>query len=560
SLQLFLAVTLWRALLADRPRAPLVGLLAGLNALANPPFLLAVLALPLWMGLKQGGRPAGLCLGTALLCIAPATWANHQVTGELIPISAQAGITFAHGNSPNADGLYTPIPGISPERRKQNLDALRMVEETTGSASWVGTSKHFMRQGFSWCVEHPLDALLNVGRKVSYFFTESSYGDVYQPRLEREQGFMTPPAPVGYGSWFLLPGLIAGYFLWRRKALGMSELIVIGIPLVTVALFFYSPRYRMAALPVLTVLTTWLLFARHAKNGSPALMGWLTPGLLLPIFVQTDISAFRPAFLTKLGSVWEQQGQWAKAAEAYRAGIQAGDAQAGPSLGHVLRRLGREAEGLRVLQQAVQQHPESAYAHRSLAVTFAENGRLEEAEPAFRKAIALEPNDFESLSGLGNLCFQSERLDEAEAFYRQSIAAHAGFPSAWFNLATVFEERGKDAEAIRHYQHALSLNPQLMPARLAAAALLATSLDESVRQGEHALFLMSVLPNNLHDDPALYELRAAALAAAGMFDQAAENQLHAMNLYGNADRGEERRTASRWLKRYQAEKVRTRDN
>ena len=68
------------------------------------------------------------------------------------------------------------------------------------------------------------------------------------------------------------------------------------------------------------------------------------------------------------------------------------------------------------------------------------------------------------------------------------------------------------------------------------------------------------LPNNLHDDPALYELRAAALAAAGMFDQAAENQLHAMNLYGNADRGEERRTASRWLKRYQAEKVRTRDN
>ena len=77
----------------------LLGITLGLTALANPTFLLGLPALALWAGWRRG-ETGGLrtiltILVPGLLTIAPATLHNAAACGELIPISAQAGIGTA---------------------------------------------------------------------------------------------------------------------------------------------------------------------------------------------------------------------------------------------------------------------------------------------------------------------------------------------------------------------------------------------------------------------------------------------------------------------------------
>lgn len=525
SLQLLLAVLLWRQLgLSLRPLR--LGLLLGLNALVNPPFMLAVVLVPLWIR-----RRAGVAvLMVATLCIAPATIHNYLACGEFIPISAQAGLTFAHGNGPGADGLYHPVAGVSSERQRQNTDAFEIATKATGESSWAGTSRHFMQQGFEWWLSAPGAAVGAIGSKVMHFFTEYGYGDIYQTRLEREAGLAGHPGPSLFGGLFLAPALIATLLLFRRRSIGMPELLVIGIPLLTVVIFFYSPRYRMAALPIMVVLSTWLLFAGRARRPIASAPVWLSLGLVFPLLVQTDAATFRGVFLAKLGSLHGQVGDYPAAVESYRAAIGAGNLEAGPSLGHALRRMGNEEDGLKVLRKAASDLPDSAHAHRTFAVALAENNQLLKAEKSFLRAHELEPADWESPSGLGNVYQAMNRYEQAESWYRKSLQLNPSFATAWLNLGILLES-ARPKDAVEAFENALRLKPQLMPARLSLASLLATCREQTVRNGAAALRLLAPLGPALDQAPGLLEIRAAAHAANGDWDAAKKWQQLAIDKF-----------------------------
>ena len=118
TLQLLLVVLLWLALTrAQRTVTHLhcafLGVLTGLNCLANAPMILAAILLAPWLWWQCGGKWRGLSRAlvfglAAGATVLPATVHNVIVSGEFIPISAQAGVTFAQGNGPGANGTYTP--------------------------------------------------------------------------------------------------------------------------------------------------------------------------------------------------------------------------------------------------------------------------------------------------------------------------------------------------------------------------------------------------------------------------------------------------------------------
>jgi len=263
SLQLFLLTWLLDASLRLHQRRKVgkllgLGALIGVNVLANPPMLLFAFALPVWFGARSraGWRASGLTLAGMLLAIAPATLHNALATQdspggiEFILVSAQAGVTYAHGNAPGALGVYRAIPGVSQDRQKQNLEAFALAARATGEPGWKNTDAWFRAQGTDWVFAHPGAAALLHLRKAGFLLFGQDYGDLYSIALENGDATLPRPVPWPLGSvptpW-LLPAACAGaWILARTRRRGaVPTLALLLIPCAVVLIFWYSPRYRL---------------------------------------------------------------------------------------------------------------------------------------------------------------------------------------------------------------------------------------------------------------------------------------------------------------------------
>lgn len=92
------------------------------------------------------------------------------------------------------------------------------------------------------------------------------------------------------------------------------------------------------------------------------------------------------------------------------------------------------------------------------------------------------PDNAKQQVALGDAFFGQRRLAEAEACYQKSISINPDYVVAYYNLGCVQELRGNNEEAIKNYQKALELHPELKNARRKLAVLLVKMhrSDESV--------------------------------------------------------------------------------
>jgi tetratricopeptide (TPR) repeat protein len=85
-------------------------------------------------------------------------------------------------------------------------------------------------------------------------------------------------------------------------------------------------------------------------------------------------------------------------------------------------------------------------------------GRMDDAETAFAKALALDPADAVSSLALGNIALMRERFDLAERFFKESIRAEDGQAEAHLNLGLLYVYKLKrPAEARPHFLKFLEL-------------------------------------------------------------------------------------------------------
>ena len=95
----------------------------------------------------------------------------------------------------------------------------------------------------------------------------------------------------------------------------------------------------------------------------------------------------------------------------------------------------------------------------------------EEAQHAFRRAIALEPYCTEAYFNLGNVLREQKRLDAAAESFRTAVAHDPSFAVAHFNLADVLEDQGELDEAVSALHAALKSSPTLADAHFNLAHL-----------------------------------------------------------------------------------------
>jgi len=139
-----------------------------------------------------------------------------------------------------------------------------------------------------------------------------------------------------------------------------------------------------------------------------------------------------------------------------------GDAYALASRSHVRAQAGRRAQAIADLQALLAAHPErSAADWFNLAYLFEDGGRFAEAEPAFRRALALDPKLDRAWYGLGLVLIRLQRSEEAVAALKKNTELQPMSPYGWYQLARVQVERQQPEEARKIIRHLKGFEPKV---------------------------------------------------------------------------------------------------
>ena len=485
SLQLVLVALTWAALvwLQARPtvaRCLAAGLLLGLMCLADAAALLLVPVVAVWLFWQSSRRTrdagrAALLVVAAGVAITPATLHNWHASGDFFLIRSASGLALLQGNQPGSQGVYTPVPGVSILRSVMHDDAARVYRAATGQRpTWQTVDRYFRDQALQYWRPQPLRILPLIARKLYLFLSSQNYGDIYQPASEIAAGqnrfLRLAPLPT---PWLLAPALVGLVLLLRRPVVHAPEWLLFAAPLLVVAIFFFSPRYRAPALPLGAVLATYAiaraLHVRTHRWTTVAVGAALAAGIALgPINQAAGLDLVDPssAFFN-LASAQYPLGQTEAALQNWRAGLKLAPADADRriTLGDALLALGRSAEALAEFQAARAQRPDDPPLLVRIATVLCQQRRMDAAGALLTEAVARHPADPDLLAALADVHEALGQVEQSHQLYARALAAAPDHAALRFAYGRSLARQGRWAEARAELAQALKAEPYSFEAR-----------------------------------------------------------------------------------------------
>jgi Flp pilus assembly protein TadD len=139
----------------------------------------------------------------------------------------------------------------------------------------------------------------------------------------------------------------------------------------------------------------------------------------------------------------------------------------------------------------------------------------------YDQAIKLEPNYADAYYNRGNVLFAKGRIDEAISDWEKTLTIQPNDTDAHTCLGNALLRQGLIKEAIAHYETASGLAPNDPHCRNNIAWVLATSSDESIRDGGKAVALaQEAVALSGGREPQFLRTLAAAYAESGRFSEA----------------------------------------
>nr|WP_246500040.1 tetratricopeptide repeat protein [Azospirillum soli] len=176
--------------------------------------------------------------------------------------------------------------------------------------------------------------------------------------------------------------------------------------------------------------------------------------------------------------------------------------------------------------------PGHADARHLLGVLIHQRGRHEEAASLIVEAIRIESGIPDYHSNLGLVLAALGRLDESAACHRRALALRADYVEAHFNLGLVLVALGRVSEAVAHYAEAARLRPDFADAHLNLGAAL-----QDLGRPEEALAAHARAAELLPGDPRPWSNMAVTMRQLGQSAEADEALRQAMARGGAADAG-----------------------
>lgn len=144
-----------------------------------------------------------------------------------------------------------------------------------------------------------------------------------------------------------------------------------------------------------------------------------------------------------------------------------------------LERQGRLGEAEAAFRKALEQRPGGSGDRKSLGRILTRQGKLDEAVDAFESALETAPEDPVAHDGLARALIRKGDLERAERHLRAALQADAVHAGALYNLALVRQRQGRAAEAESLLRKALDANPAHREALTSLGSVLAAAGNEA---------------------------------------------------------------------------------
>jgi tetratricopeptide (TPR) repeat protein len=138
------------------------------------------------------------------------------------------------------------------------------------------------------------------------------------------------------------------------------------------------------------------------------------------------------------------------------------DGYALASRSHVRAQAGQRDLAIADMRALVAAQPaRSAADWFNLAYLLEDDGRFDEAEPAFRRALALDPKLDRAWYGLGLVLIRLRRPDDAVAALKKNTELQPMSPYGWYQLARVQFDRQEPEETKKIIRHLKGFDPKV---------------------------------------------------------------------------------------------------
>jgi 4-amino-4-deoxy-L-arabinose transferase-like glycosyltransferase len=441
----FAALLVERMQDADAAKGDLGWLIAGgvlgAGALANPSILLMLALGSTWIALDRSRaasrrvRRIALFGAGVVLLVAPVTLRNYNASGEWVLISANGGLTFAHGNNPNALGVYSTPPGLSGSIEQQREESRRVAEERTGRQMGDGeVSTFWLREGLRYIVDDPVQWLALFRSKLLLAFASDEQPLEYNVRLDTNPFRWLFPLPFA-----VILGLAAVRILTRDGQMGPERaeqplFLFLLVGAATLLGFYVSGRYRLPALPALAAVAgcgAAVLAERVVRGsrsaGAPAatLVAVAAVSFAYVPLVHGELRDQQAAMglIDRGAALWATERQ-EEAVAAIERSVELDPLIPGRylDLAGVLAGVGRTDEAELAILEAIRRDPSSAEAYFELGVLYVNLRRLEDAAQMFATARRLDPSSANAANNLLGTLIHLERMAEAIDLRREMDA------------------------------------------------------------------------------------------------------------------------------------------
>lgn len=158
-------------------------------------------------------------------------------------------------------------------------------------------------------------------------------------------------------------------------------------------------------------------------------------------------------------------------------------------------------------------------------------GYWRDSETLWTHTIAVTKDNYFAHASLADLLMRRGRVNEAIEHSEEAVRIRPTDTDAQNNLGLALLQNGDPKRAVAHFEEALAVNPGHMNAEVNLAWVLATSPDDSVRNGARAVALAEDVLNRAgHANAIVLRTAAAAYAEVGRFDDAIKTAQQAIEI------------------------------
>lgn len=121
--------------------------------------------------------------------------------------------------------------------------------------------------------------------------------------------------------------------------------------------------------------------------------------------------------------------------------------------------MGKFAEALKELEECLEKVPDDVWTLQLLSSAYLDQGNLDRAEKAARRALELQKNEPGIYLTLAQVSMSRRRFEEAELLLRQALEVDPQYGPAYVSLGTLYNNRGRRDEAMKFFETAIEMDP-----------------------------------------------------------------------------------------------------